>query len=280
MHEHRQMQGRSLVTLITLIVGSLGTHAAANPVATQDVVENSIGMPFVGITVEHARPNDEPAVASLKRRLAPRRLYYLGVYEVRQSDFTKVLSRNPSAFASSGKLKDRVQGVATDRLPVDSVSWNDAVAFCQALSNIPDEQNAGRRYRLPSSDEWEYAARAGSGDMWCYGNDRHKLHEYAWFGFDRCGRRPHVVGEKSANAFGLYDMYGNLWEWCQDPDSREAAGGSQAARSPSRIIRGGGWMSEPGRCNSVYWKADPPTVGDPDTGFRVVMEQRPRSNRN
>jgi formylglycine-generating enzyme required for sulfatase activity len=264
--------------LTALIASFFGSDAVADDNAGQkdagqEIVKNSIGMPFVRITIASDHESDATVIASLKRRLAPRSSYYLGVYEVRQSDFSQVLGRNPSVFADSGKLRDRTDGVATDRLPVDSVSWNDAVSFCNELSKLPLEQDAGRVYRLPTSDEWEYAARAGSGDMWCFGGDRRKLDEYAWFGFDRCGRRPHVVGGKSANAFGLYDMYGNVWEWCQDADSRETPNGSQIAEEPSRVICGGGWMSEPRRCNSVYSQSDPPTVGDPDTGFRVVMER-------
>lgn len=237
-----------------------------------EVVTNSIGMTFARITIGPEQTNDGAVVAALKRRLRATGGYYLGVYEVRQADFATVLDRNPSVFAESRPLRSRVEGVATGDLPVDSVSWNDAVAFCERLSSLPEEQRAGRRYRLPSSDEWEYAARAGSGQTWCFGDDPTKLDEHAWFGFDRCGQRTHVVGGKKANAFGLHDMYGNVWEWCQDADATDAATATNSPAPPSRIIRGGGWMSEPRRCNSVYSPSDPPGVGDPDSGFRVVME--------
>ena len=262
----------SRIMLVVLSAVFFCSQAVADDANDSAIVKNSIGMPFVRITIEPEHDSDAFVIAGLKRRLAPGRVYYLGMYEVTQSDFIKLLGRNPSVFAASGKLKDRTVGVATERLPVDSVSWNDAVSFCRKLSKLPQEQRAGRRYRLPSSDEWEYAARGGTASLWDFGDDRHKLGEYAWFGFDRCGRRTHVVGGKKANALGLYDMYGNVWEWSQDADTRDAVGGSPASQSPSRIIRGGGWMSEPGRCNSVYWQSDPPAIGDPDTGFRVLME--------
>lgn len=262
-----------LLTCCALVASLCCGSVAADDTADPKIVTNSIGMSFVQITIAAVSENEALAIASLKRRLAPRRSYYLGVHEVRQSDFKKVLGRNPSVFASSGKLRDRNEGVVTGGLPVDSVSWNDAVAFCEKLSSLPREQTAGRRYRLPSSNEWEYAARAGSSQTWCFGDDRRKLDEYAWFGFDRCDRRTHAVGGKKANGFGLYDMYGNVWEWCENADARETDTDSDTSVKPSRIIRGGGWMSEPRRCNSVYRQSDPPTVGDSDTGFRVVLEQ-------
>lgn len=229
-------------------------------------ITNSIEMKFVWI-------KDDAA--------SDRAGYYIGIHEVTQADFKQVLDRNPSVFSASGSLAARVQEVETDRFPVDSVSWHEAVAFCKTLSDLPDEKSSQRRYRLPSSREWELAARAGNAGLWCFGDDRRQLEQYAWFGFDLCQRRPHAVGQKKANAFGLHDVYGNVWEWCGDADPRRATPNSpENTQQQSRIIRGGGWMSEPRRCNSVYRQADPPQVKDSDTGFRVVLELPDKSASN
>jgi formylglycine-generating enzyme required for sulfatase activity len=214
----------------------------------------------------------------LAKLLSKQQEYYLGTCEVTQDEFQRVTQRNPSEFSPGGKLRKRVAGIDTNRLPVDSVCWFDAIEFCDKLSALPAERSAGRSYRLPTETEWEFAARAGSDDKWCFGEDRKKLHEYAWFGFEKCGMRTHCVGEKKPNRFGLFDMYGNVWEWCQDSrlPPLDAAKKTRAdAASTSHIIRGGGWMSEPGRCNSSYGTTDPASIGDTDSGFRVVLVCKP-----
>lgn len=261
--------------LCLLLSALLPTLCARHASADNDVVEsvtNSIDMTFVWIDVKgRTQPGAPDVIQTLASRIE-KPGYYIGMHEVTQAAFSRVSEDNPSVFAKSGKLRRRVEAIDTDRLPVDSVSWHDASDFCTLLSDLPDEREAGRRYRLPTAAEWEFAARAGSKDLWCFGSDRKRLTEYAWFGFDRADQRPHHVGRKKPNSFGLYDMYGNVWEWCADLDPRNPIAESDVAADGARIIRGGGWMSEPRHCNSVYWEADPPSVGDYDTGFRVVME--------
>ena len=173
--------------------------------------------------------------------------FYLGVYQVTQGQYRAVTGANPSHFKGS------------DDLPVESVSWHDAIAFCNKLSEREGlkpyyqldaaTRSGGEGYRLPTEAEWEYACRAGSTTRYSFGDDAASLGEYAWFN-GNSGGKTHPVGQKRPNAFGLYDMHGNVWEWCwdvyaaynanspgADPDGPSGASG--------RVIRGGCWGDFP-----------------------------------
>jgi formylglycine-generating enzyme required for sulfatase activity len=154
------------------------------------------------------------------------RSFELGKYEVTQAQWVKVMENNPSNFRGE------------DRLPVEQVSWNDAQAFIAKLNALND----GYRYRLPTEAEWEYAARAGTTGPQ-YGN----LEGIAWYD-SNSGSKTHLEGQKQANGFGLYDMLGNVWEWCQDWYDEKYYGGFPAVdpKGPSsgqyRVLRGGSWL--------------------------------------
>jgi formylglycine-generating enzyme required for sulfatase activity len=200
--------------------------------------------------------------------------FYLGTYLVTQGEYQRVMGVNPSEFSATGKSKDKVAGQETKRFPVEFVSWDDAVEFCRKLSEMPEEKAAGRSYRLPSEAQWEYACRAGSQGKWHFGNDEARPGEYGWFS-GNAGGQTHRVGQLKANPLGLYDIYGNVWEWCADwyydkyyavspvDDPRGVDSGA------NRVLRGGSWYFAAGLCRSASCTLLGPGLRSFDLGFRV-----------
>ena len=177
------------------------------------------------------------------------RPFYLGVYPVTQHEYMQMIKKNPSHFSGN------------DRLPVESVSWFDAVAFCNELSRkeglkpfftingqsveVPDWNGPG--YRLPTEAEWEYACRAGTTTRFSFGDDEELLGEHAWYD-QNSGDQTHPVGEKKPNPFGLFDMHGNVWEWCWDWFDASDYNNELVHIDPrgpktgkARVLRGGSW---------------------------------------
>jgi formylglycine-generating enzyme required for sulfatase activity len=191
------------------------------------------------------------------------RPFYLGVHEVTEPEYERVAGNNPSQSKANGSPA-----------PVEGVSWNDAAEFCRKLSNLPEERAAGRGYRLPTEAEWEYSCRAGTTTRYYFGDDKDRLEEYAWPGGS--GSK-HPVGQKKPNAWGLYDMHGNVWEW-----SADWHGKGYYARSPQddpsgpasgtqRVFRGGSWGSGPDAARSAFRHSSAPNGRDPYIGFRVTI---------
>jgi len=194
--------------------------------------------------------------------------FYMGVTEVTQAQWKAVMGTNPSHFKG-------------DDLPVETVSWYRAVSFCKKLSRIK-----GRRCRLPTEAEWEYACRAGSQAKFSFGDDLTMLDQYAWYDANS-GRRTHPVARKKPNGFGLYDMHGNVNEWCSDWQGM--AGDDSYQRGPMvdptgpdrgmfRILRGGCWWTGGYPAEVFFCQCDAhsstyPHMRKNSTGFRVVMEE-------
>ncbi len=185
--------------------------------------------------------------------------FYIHTTEVTQGQWEAVMGNNPSVFKTCG-----------DDCPVENVSWNDVQAFIQRLNQMEGTD----KYRLPSEAEWEYACRAGSTTSFYYGNDEAMLGEYAWYD-KNCREQTHPVGRKKPNAWGLYDMHGNVWEWCQDWEREDyTSGHSVNTERPSsgsnRVLHGGGWGSLAERCRALYHFSLPPFGRHGSVGFRLA----------
>jgi formylglycine-generating enzyme required for sulfatase activity/serine/threonine protein kinase len=253
---------------------------------------NSIGMKLVLIPpgqFSMGSPTAEPRELGVSmtrespaHRVAITRPFLLGAFEVTQAEYQQVMGSNPSFFSPQGKGRQPLADQDTARYPVESVSWADATEFCRRLSALQGEHSARRVYRLPTEAEWEYACRAGSTTRWASGDVDAELDAYAWLG-SSSGNRTHPVGQKRANAWGLYDMHGNVFEWCADWFTED-----YYTRSPSedpvgpasgleRVIRGGSWWNAPAHARSAA-RVGAPRDGSELIGLRVACELPPRTN--
>ncbi len=221
----------------------------------------------------------------------PRRLirltkpFYLGVFPVTQGQYEAVMKVNPSAFSAKGDQAALVERIDTSRHPVERVNWNDAMAFCRALSALPEEQKARRNYRLPTEVEWEYACRGAAAQCspFIFGKEmKPKFANFRGKPRSRSARRTSRVGRYPPNGFGLYDMIGNVWEWCGDWYDTEAYTNNPPDDPPGpatgerRNVRGGTYHLETRRVRSADRSSFVPEHRDSDLGFRVLCGWEPR----
>ncbi|MHC4251825.1 MAG: protein kinase domain-containing protein, partial [Planctomycetota bacterium] len=220
------------------------------------------GVFTMGGTIEVEPDHSWQGVEKPKHEVAITQGFYVGKYEVTQAQYEAVTGGNPS------KSKD------PDR-PVEQVTWDDAAQFCRLA-----QEKTGRQFRLPTEAEWEFACRAGSTDRFCFGSDWAALGEYAWFG-DNSDGQTHPVGRKRANAWGLHDMHGNIWEWVADwhgsdyyaNSPRENPTGPDAG--DRRIFRGGARGDGPPSCRSAFRGHHMPWHRDERHGFRAGVSLSP-----
>ena len=202
-----------------------------------------------------ARPTQKRTAVTLTKP------FYIGVYEVTNAQWKQVIAEGVSYW------KD-------PQLPVHGVTWDEANEFCRLLSALPDEKQAGRVYRLPTEAEWEYACRAGTTTEWCFGDDESKLGDYAAYGGN--SSRPHQVGKKQSNAWGLFDMHGNVQEWCSDwmgflTDRAAVTDPQGPPQGPFRVARGGSWDYPAWFCRSADRGSYDPSPRSRNLGFRLAL---------
>ena len=239
--------------------------------------------------------------------------FYMGIYEVTQEQYEAVMGENPS-YLHGGHGREPATGEEQGKRPAEQVNWYDAIVFCNRLSilegldpvyRIPGFSNSTdpdvwgavpsssdgtwnaavmigwpdkvpNGYRLPTEAEWEYACRAGTDTAWSFGSSFVDIDLYAWY-YPNSGSKTHEVGKKKPNDFGLYDMHGNVHEWCWDWYGGAYESGPQTAPKGDfsgsyRVMRGGGWSSDDaGDLRSAARSADYPNNSSSSViGLRVV----------
>jgi formylglycine-generating enzyme required for sulfatase activity/tRNA A-37 threonylcarbamoyl transferase component Bud32 len=226
---------------------------------------NSIGMQLKLLPTGTFTMGDSEFGDATPHQVTLTRPFYLGVYQVTQEQYQRVMCSNPSHFKGPQN-------------PVEMVSWDDAVAFCKKLSAFPEEQAARRVYRLPTEAEWEYACRAGSNTEYSFSDNDFFLREYAWYD-QNSGKQTHPVGGKEPNAWGLYDMHGNVWEWCADWYADDYSTGAVSdptgpQKGSGRVYRGGSWDYGAACCRSAFRNGYNPSYRRYNYGFRVALSFR------
>jgi formylglycine-generating enzyme required for sulfatase activity len=226
------------------------------------------------------------------------RSFYMGKYQVTQEQYNAVMGSNPSSFTSAVSGESGTPG----KLPVERVSWYDAIVFCNKLSvmeglspvysisgstdttawgTVPTSSNATWNavtmdksksgYRLPTEAEWEYACRAGTTTAYNTGDTI--TANTGWYSANS-DSKTHEVGKKLANAWGLYDMHGNVWEWCWDRYGDYASGAQTdpggAVTGSYRVLRGGSWDFDGQHLRSGFRNFDNPSSRFDSLGFRLV----------
>jgi formylglycine-generating enzyme required for sulfatase activity len=272
------------------------TEAAASKKAEEKkeldkTFTNSIGMEFIfvpGGRFKMGSPEKEPGRygnEGPQHEVQITRPFYLGKYEVRVSEFrefVKATNYKTQTEARGGSWvwkKDKFvrdpeifwyrPGFSqADNHPVACISWKDAMEYCKWLGS-----KTGHVYRLPTEAEWEYACRAGSQEAYSFGPDGRGLEKHGWF-LDNAGGKTHPVGQKKPNAWGFYDMHGNVWELCQDWLGNYASSfvvdPTGVPSGLTRVIRGGGWGTRPQDSRCAVRKDSTPADASNRNGFRLV----------
>jgi uncharacterized protein (TIGR02996 family) len=264
--------------------------SGVQPVAAE--VVNSVGMRLALIPPGRFRMGSPAREAQRGEYEGPlheveiTRPFYLGVFAVTQAQWQAVMGSTPSYFSATGGGKEQVKGLDTSDFPVEQVSWEEAQTFLQRLSALPQEKEKGWQYRLPSEAEWEYSCRGGaiSSTPFHFGLSLNATQanfdgNYPYGGAEKGPNlaRTCKVGSYPPNALGLYDMHGNVWEWCSDWFDAGYYANSPPADPPGlsqgayRVIRGGGWNYVGRYCRSGVRRRYEPGYRDCNLGFRAAL---------
>jgi formylglycine-generating enzyme required for sulfatase activity len=296
---------RLFVVIICVAIGGEIPPAAAQQQPQPGVITNSIGMKLTLIPAgefamgspeteqgqyDYSRPRSgyKPLDEKL-HRVRITKPFFMGTYTVTQEEYEKIMGKNPSWFSSGGKGSDKVVDMDTARFPVEQVSWDDAQEFCRKLS-----QKEGKNYRLPTEAEWEYACRAGTTTPFNFGSELNGTQANCIgnnYPYGTSSKGPYLerttkVGSYRPNAFGLYDMHGNVWQWCEDWYGKDyystspvddpqgpVSGAYPGFAGVYRVGRGGHWGSLSVDCRTAARSAGEPTERVSTGGFRVVCER-------
>jgi formylglycine-generating enzyme required for sulfatase activity len=265
----RFIEGCRLILLAGLVgaLAQAGAERAPREVRTESGVPMVLvpGGTFIMGDARGARDEKPPHQVTV-------RSFYIDKYEVTQEEYQRVMRANPSRWKGA-------------KNPVDQVRWSDAVRYCNARSRLEGLQPcydlktwrcnfAANGYRLPTEAEWEYACRAGSRTRYCFGDDPRQLKLYAWMK-ENSGGRSRPVGGKLPNRWGLYDLHGNVAEWCNDFYSARYYAASPAKDPPgpptgeAKVVRGGCFSSKPEECTSSHRGQEDPAYTDVCFGYEV-----------
>lgn len=236
------------------------------------VVKSKSGMEMVQIPAGEFIMGDEKGDVDEKPHKVYINAFYMDKYLLTQEGYEKVTRENPARWKK-------------EKNPVEQVRWSDAAKYCNARSRLEGLQPCydletwecdfdADGYRLPTEAEWEYACRAGTKTSYFFGDKPNKLKNYAWFK-ENSGRRPRSIGKKLPNPWGLHDMYGNVFEWCNDfyqVDYYDVSP-EKNPRGPetgeSKIVRGGCWNSNADKCRSSYRHNENPGYSDACFGYDI-----------
>jgi formylglycine-generating enzyme required for sulfatase activity len=251
----------AILCLLPILAAGFGCRRSENPAnVTPEVVQTKSDIEMVVIpagSFEMGSARGTPDEAPEHKVWVDS--FLMDKYEVVQEQYTKLAGANPSSFKGPGR-------------PVDTVTWTDAVLYCNLRSKAeglePCYEEKGETwqcnfeangYRLPTEAEWEYACRAGTEREYYFGSDPRALKKYAWYA-DNSSKKTHPVGQKEPNRWGLYDMYGNVAEWCNDVygENYYKASPSKNPHGPEegdiKVLRGGGWQDSTD-CLRSSWRA-------------------------
>lgn len=240
----------SFIVALLLVAAIFFTDVGA---AEKTITSSTLGAQFILISPGTFMMGD-----SIQHEVVISKPYYVQTTEVTQGQWQKIMGGNPSLFKDCG-----------DDCPVENVSWIDAQEFIRRLNRI----EGTNKYRLPTEAEWEYACRAGATGKFSFGENENELGNHAWYN-KNSDSRTHPVAKKMPNSWGLYDMYGNVWEWCQDGyddyPSGKVTDPKGLPAGQHRVLRGGSWLDNAAIARSAFRGQEYPVVRSHDIGFRLV----------